>query len=362
MKNQAENLINYHQFSKDLSRKFDEFIVKEISQRVDSETLKLLYGKFFKKKIGTVHQRVSLVFIAAKFFGIDTEKNFDKLMRLAAVPEILIWSEYAFNWVTDGKNNDSGTKYEENINLISSQYLLTEVTNFLPDRMLRRYLELYRWGIFGCLTVEKDLRITNWENMKEEKAFWTAYSRNHCIPDVGALYAYCFEIVHDYFELNLDQKFLDKINKISFEFGRGLQVNGDLSDLIIPNEFIATTEKRPQKDYFIDIRTDRLTYPSWLLLTRAEKDDKQLFKAIVKSAEIRKYPNSKFYSRIHNSLRKYGIVDEVLSFLNKEKKRLMKEINKLVVNNAGAELWKSSIIVLVNNKFRKQIKGDYSTR
>src|SRR3989338_711621 len=175
-----KNLLDYYNFNRQMGKKFDDFILQEMKSRSDYNTLNFLYEKFFRKKLGTAHQRVTQVFIAAKLFGIDIEKYCEKLLRLSAVPELLIWGEYAFNWVTDGKQNDSETKYEENITLIASQYLLTEVTNFLPDRMLKKYFELYRWGIFGCLTVERDLRITNWEHMRDERAFWTEYSDNHC--------------------------------------------------------------------------------------------------------------------------------------------------------------------------------------
>ncbi|MFZ4648810.1 MAG: hypothetical protein ACOYMB_04270 [Patescibacteria group bacterium] len=354
-----KNLDNYHLYNKELGKKFDDFIIREFKRRSDSETLEFLYQKFFKKKLGVAHQRVAQVFIAAKVFGIDTEKHSEELLRLSAVPELLIWSEYAFNWVTDGKNNDSETKYEDNINLITSQYLFTEVTNFLPARMLRRYLELYRWGIFGCLTVEKDLRITNWDAISNESVFWKAYSDNHCIPDVGALYAYCFELVSDYFEIKLDQKTADAIYKIGIYFGRGVQINGDLSDFMIPNNLVCTTEKRPQKDYFIDIRTDRLTYPTWLLLKFAEKNDRKLFKEVIRSAENRAYPDESFYFKVHRCLKKQGMIHKMLEFLKNEKERLSEEIADLKLNQEGTNLWLGSIEILVHNKFQRQIEKDY---
>ncbi len=353
-----KNLDRYHRYNKNLGRQFDEFIVEEIKSRPDFNTLQFLYQKFFKKKIGTAHQRVTQVFIAANVFGIDIKKYYQEILRLAAVPELLIWSEYAFNWVTDGKNNDSETKYEENINLIMSQYLLTEVTNFLPEKMLKRYLELYRWGIYGCLTVEKDLRITNWSAMRDEKIFWTTYSDNHCIPDVGALYAYCFELVRDYFNIQLDKVTTDSIYKIGIKFGRGIQINGDLSDFMIPNELVYTTEKRPQKDYFIDIRTDRLTYPTWLLLKFAESNDLKLFEEVINSAKHRSYSES-FYFSVHQCIKEQKIVEKILTFLKSEKEKLVYEIEKLSLSKDGSDLWIGSMAILTNNKFQRQIKKDY---
>jgi hypothetical protein len=354
-----KNLDKYHGFNKYLGRKFDDFIIQEIDSRSDVDTLQFLYKKFLRKKLGTAHQRVTQVFIAAMLFGIDVEKYFNELLRLAAVPELLIWSEYGFNWVTDDKNNDSGTKYEENINLITSQYLLTEVTNFLPSNMLKRYLELYRWGIFGCLTVEKDLRITNWGNMRDEKIFWKSYSDNHCIPDVGALYAYCFELVIDYFNVKIDKVLASNIFKVGMEFGRGVQINGDLSDFMIPNNLVFTTEKRPQKDYFIDIRTDRLTYPIWLLLKFTEKNNQNLFTKIVDSAKNRTYPDENFYFAVYNCFKDQGIVQTVLAFLREEKNRLIKETQGFDLKRAGLELWSGAISILTNNKFQRQIEKDY---
>ena len=358
MKQKINYLEKYYRFLNKVSEDFDKYILDEFDKREDSKIIKRLYSKFLDSKLGVAHQRVGWVFIAAKVFGIDTQKHYDELLKLSAVPELLIWSEYAFNWVTDGKNNDSETKFEENINLITSQYLLTEATHFLPERMLKKYLDLYRWGIFGCLTVEEDLRITNWDNMKNLKDFWRAYSKNHAIPDVGALYGYCFEMVKDYFKVDVDEKKMKKITEIGWEFGRGIQMNGDISDFIIPNEKIHTTEKRPKKDYFIDIRTDRLTYPSWLLLKYSEKDNPTLHEEVIESATKRKYTEG-FYEKVHNYLKEKGIVKKVLEFNKKEKKRLSKEIDSLQINNEGTGLWKASILLLTRNKFIRQIKLDY---
>lgn len=354
------NLDEYHLFNNEVGRKFDNFITNEMDNRCDANTVRFLYQKFFEKKLGTAHQRVTQVFIAAKLFEIDTEKYSDELLRLSAVAELLIWSEYAFNWVTDEKNNDSGTKYEENCNLITSQYLLTEAVYFLPDRMLKRYLELYRWGIYGCLTVERDLRITNWEAMRDDQIFWNAYSDNHCIPDVGALYAYCFELVINFFEIQLDKTITDTIFRIGVEFGRGIQINGDLSDFMIPNDSVATTEKRAQKDYFIDIRTDRLTYPTWLLLKCAENDNPLLFKSIMDSAKNRAYPDESFFFTVHKFMEDQGIVRKVLGFLTEEEKRLVQEVQKIPGAQDGINLWVGSIAILTHNKFRRQLEEDYS--
>lgn len=358
MEEKINYLEKYHEFLNKVSKDFDKYLLKEIDEREDSKTLKKLYSKFLKLKLGVSHQRVGWVFIAAKVFGIDILKNYEKLLKLSAVPEVLIWSEYAFNWVTDGKQNDSGTKLEENIQLITSQYLLTEATHFLPSRMLKKYLELYRWGIFGCLTVEEDLRITNWEKIKHWDVFWQKYSEEHAIPDVGALYGYCFELVKDYFEINIDEKTMEKIIKIGFDFGRDLQINGDISDFIIPNEKIHTTEKRPKKDYFIDIRTDRLTYPTWLLLKYSEKGNPELHKEVIESAKNRKYKEG-FFEKVYNYLQEKEIIKEVLEFNKNEKKRLFKEIDSLGLNDEGANFWKASILLLIKNKFVKVLRLDY---
>ena len=148
------------------------------------------------------------------------------------------------------------------------------------------------------------------------------------------------------------------IIKIQLEFGRALQINGDLSDFIIPNDKVATTEKRPKKDYFIDIRTDRLTYPSWLLLKHSEKDNPELHKEIIKSAKKRKYSKG-FYEKVYNYIKKKEITQEVLNFIKYEEKRLLKEIDSLNINNEGRILWKCSILGLTKNKFAKQIKLDF---
>ncbi len=108
---QTNNLSIYHALSTRVSRAFDQFILKEIANRSDSSILNDLYQKHFQKKIGTNHQRVAWVFIAANYFGIDIEEKFDELIKLSAVPELLIRSEYCFNWLTDGKNGAHESHY-----------------------------------------------------------------------------------------------------------------------------------------------------------------------------------------------------------------------------------------------------------
>lgn len=352
------NMDDFFKTTKEIGQFFDNFILKEFGKRNDSEILLSLYKKFLDKKIGIPHQRVMFVYIAAKFFGIKIKKDLSNLLPLMAVPELTIWSNYALNWVTDEKNNISGTKLEENLDLIASQYLLTEILYFLPDRMFRKFLELYRWDMRGYLSVEVDITLSNFDKMRDEKKFWVAYSRNHAIPDVGALFAYCFEIVDEYFELKTDPKLLAKIRKIMLEFGRTLQISGDLSDFLIPNELMSTTEKRPKKDYFIDIRTDRLTYPVWLLMKYSEKKNPTLHRELINSAKNREYPKD-FYWKVHKFIKEQKIVEEILTFLKHEKNRLTKDIEKLGIKNEGTKLWKMSMFILTGNKFVKQLKIDY---
>lgn len=358
MKENSNYLEEYHELSNRIGGAFDAFIEGEIAKREDKDDLLLLYEKFLASKRGKAHFRPMLVYIAARLFGVSIDENFKNIFPVMTVPELGIWSNYALNWVTDEKNNVSGTKYEENIDLVASQYLLTEALYFLPDRMLKKYLEWYRWCMRGYLTVERDLTITNFEKIESEGAFWKAYSRNHSIPDVGGLYAYCFDIVDEYFELHTPAETMAKIRKINLEFGRSHQIDGDLSDFIIPNEQVSTTEKRPQKDYFIDIRTDRLTYPIWLLLKKSKAERPELFEEVKKVARERAYGEG-FYARVHAFLKETKIVEEVLGYTRKERNRLRQEIDKLGIKNKGAELWKSALAILTDNKFVRQLKMDY---
>lgn len=355
---QKNYLDEFHATSKQISGIFDNYLSTEIKKRSDNELLDILYRKFLKPKKGKAHNRVMFVYIAAKVFAIPIDNDLKNILPLMVIPEVSIWSNYALNWVTDDKNNVSGTKLEENIDIISSQYLITEVLYFLPDRMLKKYLEWYRRCLRGFLTVEIDLTITNFERLENEGDFWTAYHRNHCIADVGELYAYCFEIVDEYFMLETPDKQMRKIRKIMLEFGATLQVNGDISDFITPTDLISTTEKRPRKDYFIDIRTDRMTYPIWLLLKKCKTENPELFQEIKRVAKER-ISSDDFYWRIHTYLKESGIVKEVLGHIRKQKNRLMREIDKLNIDNEGSKLWKASLLILTDNKFARQVKIDY---
>ena len=355
---QKNYLEEFHAISKKVSGIFDSYLITEIEKRSDSDLFKMLYRKFLEAKKGRAHNRAVFVYIAAKFFDIPIDSDLKNILPLMVIPELSIWSNYALNWVTDEKNNVSGTKLEENIDIVASQYLLTEVLYFLPDRMLRKYLEWYRRCLRGYISVEIDLTITNFERLENEGDFWIAYNRNHCIADVGELYAYCFEMVNEYFMLKTPDKQMRKIRKIMLEFGATLQINGDISDFIIPNDLISTTEKRPRKDYFIDIRTDRLTYPIWLLLKKCKTENPELFKEIKKVAKER-ISSDEFFWHVHAYLKKSEIIKEVLGYIRKQKNRLLREIDKLGIENEGLKLWKAALLILTDNKFARQIKRDY---
>lgn len=350
----------FHQRSHSISAQFDAYIAGVLQKRPDAPILQRLYRKFIERKIGKQHQRVVLVYIASIVLGAEVDSDLSNLLPVMAVPELMNWSTYALNWVTDEKNNMSGTKMEENIDLIASQYLLTEALSFLPERMLRRYFDLYRWEMRGFLAVEEELRISNFDALRDERAFWKAYSSNHCIPDVGSLYAYCFEVVDDYFELHTDPSTMARVRKIMLEFGRAMQVSGDLSDFIRPNANLSTTEKRPTKDYFIDIRTDRLTYPVWLLLRSTAIHAPDLHAETRRVAEERRIPDG-YYERVQRFMQQNRLMHDPLRFLVHEKRRLSREITKLQLNDEGTSLWQAALVILVENKFLKQVRAEFGS-
>lgn len=351
-------LEEYRKLSKKVSAEFDQYLLNCLKKREDKDSILMLYKKFLDTKIGEVHDRIVHVYIAGKVFGLNPEEKKEEFLRLMVPPELMIWSNYALNWVTDQKNNISGTKTEENLDLVASQYLATEVLYFLPDHMLRRYFEVYRWVMESYLTVETLLKITNFKNLEKDDDYWLAYARHHAIPGVGGLYAYCFGIVKEYFNIDIEAKILNKISKILLEYGRCMQINNDLSEFMLPDSDITTTEKR-KTDYFIDIRTDRLSYGVWLIMRHAKENNKSLYQEILASAQDGKYLQN-FFESLTTYIKQYRILDKGINLLKHEYKRLYNEVEKLPLNSEGKHLWQMSLLTLVNNKFLRKIKEDYS--
>ena len=349
----------YHSIAKDVSKKLDNYLLAEFRKRKDADLLLFMYKKFIEKKTGKEHQRPMMVYIASQLFEVKTDKEYKNLLPLMAVTELAIWSAYALNWVTDGKNQNPKNPHEVMIDLVASQYLWTEILYFnLPDHILRSFVEFFRKMMRSYILVETDLTITNYSNLENEKEFWKLYNI-HGTQGTGVLYSYCFQIVQQYFDLKISQDKMLRLDGMMQVFGRNLQIINDASDLMVPNLNLTTTEKRAVKDYFIDIRTNRLTYPIWLLLNATKKDDIKLHKDIIQSAKERVYKD-KFIERVVEYIKKTQIMNEIYNFLRYEEKRMKKEIDKLKMENRGADLLKILSLIYSHNKFLDQIRKDYN--
>jgi len=355
-KNDKISVKSYHDTARDVSKKLDTFLLSEFQKRDNANLLLSMYRKFIERKMGKEHQRPMLVYIASQLFGLETDKNYSNLLPLMATTELAIWSAYALNWVTDGKNQES--QNEVMIDLVASQYLWTEILFLnLPDKVIRSYIEMFRKMMRSFLLVETDLTITNYDNLMDENKFWKAYNL-HGTQGTGILDSYCFQIVDQYFDLKIPSDKMQKLDRIIQVFGRNLQIINDTSDLMIPNPELTTSEKRPIKDYFVDIRTNRLTYPIWLLLNKSKKENLKLHEEILESAQKRQYRQG-FMERVFSFIKESGLMNEIVSFLKKEEERMKKEVDSLGVKNRGSDLLKILSIVVAHNKFLVQIKKDY---
>lgn len=357
--NKKLSVEEYHVIAKDVSKRIDVYLLAEFKKRKDADLLLFMYKKFIERKTGKEHQRPMMVYVASQLFEVKTDENYTNLLPLMAVTELAIWSAYALNWVTDGKNQDPKNPHEVMIDLVASQYLWTEILYFnLPDQVIRSFIEFFRKMMRSYLLVETDLTITNYSNLENEKSFWKLYNI-HGTQGTGVLYSYCFQIVQQYFDVKIDAAKMLRLDNMMQIFGRNLQVINDTSDLMIPNKNLTTTEKRAIKDYFIDIRTNRLTYPIWLLLNGTKKDDPQLHQDIIDSARNRQYKDE-FIERVVGYIKKTQLMNEIYSFLRKEEKRMKKEIDRLGMDNRGADLLKILSLIYTHNKFLDQMRKDYN--
>ena len=165
------------------------------------------------------------------------------------------------------------------------------------------------------------MTITNFEKLKTDKEYWElANVRN--FDAVGNLYSYIIDILDLGFELNLNPNLKNNMKKLAEEFGANIEVNGDLADFLIPNELCSTAEKRPKKDFFVDIKCNILTFVSWKMLRRSWYMNKELYSEILESAKNNKYKKG-FYERVHIFLKNEKIIDSVIFYLKKEKYRML---------------------------------------
>jgi geranylgeranyl pyrophosphate synthase len=350
----------HHQITKRISNIFDLYLLREFKKRDDADTLLFLYKKFLKRRVGKEHLFPTLVYIASKLFEVETDAKYSNLMPLMTMAEMTMWWSYGIDWIIDQENMEFPKEVPEV--LIASQYLLSEFTYFdlqLSGAILNSYSILLR-GVMESFWVDGiDLRITKYQQLQDSQRFWKLYNIRNTKSIAGLLSPFCFELVSQYFRCNVQKETLSRIVKMMTRFGACVQIINDVSDLMMPNPIITSTEKRPVKDYFVDIRDDRLTYPIWLLLNNSKRDNRQLFLKIIKSAKNKKY-NKGFEEKVFNYIKEKGIMEEIISFLKKEEKHMRKEIKKLNIKNHGTDLLKILSAMITHNKFLVQIKKDYT--
>jgi len=349
----------YHQVTKGLSKEFDSYILREFKKRDDADTLLFLYKKFLKRRMGKEHLFPILAYIASELFEVKTDNKYSNLMPLMTMTEMTMWWSYGLDWIIDQENMKFPDEVPEV--LIASQYCFSEFTNFnleLSNSILNSYILLLRRVMESFWVDGSELKITNYQKFQDPKKFWKLYNIRNMKSIAGVLSPFCFELIAQYFKCNVPKEDLSKIVKMMTRFGACVQIINDVSDLMIPNPTITSTEKRPVKDYFVDIRDNRLTYPIWLLLNNSKKDNRQLFLEIIKSAKNKKY-NKGFEKKVFSYIKKKDIMEEIISSLKSEEKHMRKEIDKLNIKNQGIDLLKILSVMITHNKFLVQIKRDY---
>jgi len=350
----------HHQITRRISNAFDLYLLREFEKRDDADTLLFLYKKFLKRRTGKEHLFPTLVYIASELFEIKTDNKYSNLMPLMTMTEMAMWWSYGLDWIIDQENMESSKEIPEV--LIASQYLFSEFTNFdlqLSGPILNSYIILLRKVMESFWVDGAELRITKYQKLKDPQRFWKLYNIRNMKSIAGVLSPFCFELVSQYFGCNVPKEKLSRIVKMMTRFGACVQIINDVSDLMIPNPDITSTEKRPVKDYFVDIRDDRLTYPIWLLLNNTKRDNRRLFLEIIKSAKNKKY-NKGFEKKVFNYVKEKSVMKEIISFLKQEEKKMRKEIKRLNIKNHGTDLLKIISAMIAHNKFIVQIKKDYA--
>ncbi len=129
-----------------------------------------------------------------------------------------------------------------------------------------------------------------------------------------------------------------------------LQYSNDIGDYALPNMHSGTVEKNFYKDFGSDFKNQRLTYPNYLLLTRAiNTDDKVLIENILSNGFGDK--NMKMFIEMMNRLNVFKDCFSLLNTkFNQEKKKLWLSHSEL------RSLISSSIIIVRSNKLLSSIK------
>jgi hypothetical protein len=209
-----------------------------------------------------------------------------------ALPEIHIMAAYTTNWVMDNKNQDF-----DGINklyLVLNELLISLPVLLLPKEIPNRgqiidlfYYNNYRTALGYEVEINR-LNLTNFKNIKTDKEYWKlANIRN--FDAVGNLYSYIIDIIDLGFELNMDLGLKEKMKLPAEQFRANVEVNGDLADFLIPNELCSTAEKRPKKDFFVDIKCNILTFATWKMLRRSSHINIELYNEILGSAKTGTY-------------------------------------------------------------------------
>jgi len=165
----------------------------------------------------------------------------------------------------------------------------------------------------------------------------------------GQFYGRCAELGIKIGDDKHDEDLCENITDLYTNIASLGQFSNDIGDFAPPEMHTGTLEKNYYKDYGSDFLNGRLTYPNYLLLTRADEEDK---KFLEETRETR-FDRERII-RIIQMLKKYNIFDDSMHLLKSEFKKEKKNLK--VEKGDLRTLISSSLILCKHNKLIKSIR------
>lgn len=288
-----------------------------------------------------------------KVLDIDKLNKNDKMIigGVTASLELENISSYYINHFLDDKADIQNEKDKKNRvlaglicrDLAMSNIDSLKVLNEEGRQLVKNTLVMIDYDISLAQSIDiNELVFDNINKYKNQDKYLEAYF-NRCRLISGQFYGRCVELGIKLGNNNYNPKICRAMTELYTRMSTLGQYGNDIGDFAPPTAHSGTQEKNYYKDYGSDLINGRLTYPNYLLLTRANRQD------LAKLNKIRTLGFSTTRMKEFLRLMKdYEVVDDCLKLLKNEFKRVKQGL--ALEKGDLRTLVSSSLIIFKSNK------------
>ncbi|MGV8150369.1 MAG: hypothetical protein ACP5NV_01445 [Candidatus Woesearchaeota archaeon] len=348
----------YFNISKILGLKIDKCIDDYLNTNIVGEEKRKVYDVMLVKKNGKQKLRANILYLAYCAFtekDPSKEESFDdKIVRLSASAELLIWSQYMVNWIYDSKANTKDENVRKKTAICANAFLNDSIALLTKSdsNIIEPMLKINDYVIASFTPEFLGMNITNKEMLYNKQKYFDKYNNEYAIPGVGKFFEGLINIAAITSGYENKEKVVET-GKIFNEFGRDHETLNALGDFILDQEL--TNEKNPS-DQYSDIKNNTLTPPIWHMYNRSSEEDKN--KILLKAGKPLTIEDKKYFLKLLFETGTYDVLTKELKHASRVYK---KKLSKIELYKPASKIMNQLLSVYESNKIYHYLEENYST-